>query len=195
MDESLIRQQLLSLKFVHMFFVGTGTPKEKRYVDGREIWCDTRFTAVIERNGEGIALLGFHLSRESLFVEQIQGIKGVNSKGCDLGPFLILCAEKVARLLGKANVCIQPANRNSYWDLDEEHRLYPQLYAHQARMKRRYDLSAKQCGYDPPQYGYNWWHKTIRKRITFARWLRLQEILFNRSARNIFPFFRGVRAG
>ena len=190
MDDSLIKERLLTLEFVYMFFIGISTPKEKRYVDGHEIWCDTYFTAVIQQEDKGVALLGFYLSENALLIEQMQGIKGVNTKGRDLGLLLIAYAEKVARALDRDIVCVKPAYLNIYWELPEDHRLYPQQYAHQDRLRKRYDRSAKQQGYDSPRYGHGWWRKVIRKRLTLVRWWQLQRILFNRSAREKLSFIR-----
>jgi hypothetical protein len=183
MDDSVIKDRLLSLEFVHTFFLGISVREEKRFVDEHEIWCDNHFTVAIQEKGKGVALIGFQLSEETLFVEQLQGIKGVNVKCNDFGEVLLRYAEIMARKLERRIVCVLPAHRNLYWDLHEDHELYPKLYAHKNRLKRRYDASASKRGYEPPAAGYSWWHKVIRKRLTSSRWAQLQMILFNRSAR------------
>lgn len=178
-----IERRISSLDFVADFFVGHGRSGDGRQVSGRRIWCDSPLTALVRHKGEAIAVIGFRIFGRTLYVEQLQGIAGVNVRTSDLGCFLISKAEQMARTLGLVMVCVQPASRNLYWELHDEHRLYPRLYEHQDRLRQRYDRSARHLGYDPPVHGYPWWHKIIRKRLTWPRWYQLQLILFDRAAR------------
>ena len=82
-----------------------------------------------------------------MLVSQLQGLKGVNMKGFNLADYLLTCAEEMAVVFGAFSVKVQLASRNYYYDLDDTHRLYPQLYAHQRRLYRVYNDTPKKRGY------------------------------------------------
>lgn len=141
-----IKKRIEALSFVHSFFVGEG----KVYVSDldRWFWADTQYTVVIQNDRqEVIALIGFRLTDSYLNVYQLQGIKGVNLRGLNLSDHLVKCAEDIAHALHLTQVAIQPAHLHTYFDLDETHSLYPQLYEHQARMRRMYDEAPQRHGY------------------------------------------------
>jgi hypothetical protein len=170
------------------FFHSVLTEKQGHIVDGCRVWCDATYTVVVQHKATAIALIGFELSGECLSIYQLQGIRGKKLFGIDLGPFLLEKAELIARALGKVVVRVQTARLHTYYDLDESHSLYPQLYRHQARLRALYDDAAAARGYEKPSRGYAWWHKTLRKRITLKRFLRLSEIRFNRRAKASYRF-------
>lgn len=178
----LIPWKLRRLSFFHSFYMGKGehllSSKE------RHIFGDATYTVVVQQKGRPIGIIGFELSSDCLKVYQLQGVKNANVKGLDLGNHLLACAEVITRRLGKAYIRVQPARFHTYYDLDEMHSLYPQLYAHQARLRKMYDTSASKRGYEYCRPGYSFWYqKLLRKRITFVRWLSLQSRLFDRQMR------------
>jgi|GEM_PF-6916408 len=178
----VVAERLASLDFIHCLYQGKSHDRrdEERLIGLVNIWCDDTFTAVINGPKGPMAVIGFHLSQEGFYVSQMQGIRGVNTRGVDIGLFLIAKAEIMARALDKSVVYIASAYSNLYWDLDEEHRLYPQLYAHRDRLRKIYDASAAKMGYTAGPFPSSSWRKVIRKKITFRRWWRLQLVLYNR---------------
>ena len=181
----LIPWKLRRLSFFHSLLVGKSV-KDATEVEGYSVWCDSTYTVVI-KNAEGlIGVIGFELSKHSMKIYQLQGINGVNVRGLDLGDYLLARAEVVARKLRKRYVRVQPARFHTYYELDERHSLYPQLYKHQERLRKMYDSSARKRGYEYCRPGYSYWYqKVLRKRMPFKRWLRLQVLLFDRQMRNM----------
>lgn len=187
MDELQVRERLGSLDFVSEVFVGRCTKDSERKVIGSDIWCDEPFTAVVKNDyGQPAGLIGFHFSKETLYVGQLQGVKRAKLHGVDLGPFFIEKAEVIARAMGKSVVRIIPAQQTPYWDIRDDHDMYPKLYAYKNRLKKIYNIAPSQLGYSEPLLAWHWWEKTIRhprKRLTFARWLKLMELRFKRKTR------------
>lgn len=191
----LIPWKLRRVPFFHSLIVGRSV-KDATKVGDFSVWCDVTYTVVVKNAAGPLGLIGFELSKHSMKIYQLQGIKGVNIKGIDLGDHLLSCAETVARTIGKRYVLVQPARLHTYYDLDEMHSLYPQLYAHQARLRKMYDASASKRGYEYCRPGYSYWYqKLLRKRMTLKRWLRLQVLLFDRQMRRLqrdareYPYF------
>lgn len=175
-------------KFPFFHSVHTHAGKRRDYVipnDGRTIVCDATYTCIIkDESGKAMSVIGFELSAEALYVYQLQGIKDADTRGVDLGDYLLAHTEVIARKLRKSYICVQPARLHRYYELDEFHDLYPQLYRHQARMRNIYDGGSTRRGYEYHDLGYPpRYQKFLRKRITFARWLRLQELLLDRRLR------------
>ena len=181
----LIPWRLRRVPFFHSLLVGKSV-KDATMVEDFAVWCDVTYTVVVKNAKGPFGLIGFELSKNSMKIYQLQGIKCVNIKGVDLGDHLLACAEIVARKIGKRYILVQPARFHTYYDLDEMHSLYPQLYKHQARLRKMYDASASKRGYEYCRPGYSFWYqKLLRKRITARRWLRLQVLLFDRQMRRL----------
>lgn len=141
-----LERVLQQLPFFHSFHVDPG----EHTVPGlsQEIWADEAFTIVVKNSYGPIGLIGFVLSDESMIVLQLQGLKGVNTRGIDFGDFLLECAEQAAFTLGMRYVRVQPAHLNVYYELDDQHALYPQLYAHQDRMRKLYNSAPENRDYE-----------------------------------------------
>ncbi len=181
----LIPWRLRRSTFFHSLIVGKSV-KDATPVGVYSVWCDSTYTIIVKNAQGPLGIIGFELSKTSMKIYQLQGIKGVNIRGLDLGDHLLACAEAIARTLGKREVLVQPARFHTYYDLDEMHSLYPQLYKHQERLRKMYDGSARKRGYEYCRPGYSYWYqKVLRKRMSFKRWLHLQVLLFDRQMRNI----------
>lgn len=180
-EHIMLQKKLRDLNFVYAVLCERG----QHIVGSDRVWCDASHTVVISQKGEPCALIGFTLSKDSVSVLQMQGIRGKKLFGVDLGPFLLSYAEMIARQSQKTYLRVQPAREHDYFELSEESYMYPQLYAHQRRMRAIYDASPKASGYEEPSSSYRWWQKTLRKKLTFKRWLLLLELTFNRQMRQL----------
>ncbi len=170
---------LKSFEFVHEVLLGHGSHQVKGVK--HNLWADAHYTVVILHHNKPSGLVGFELEKTILTVYQLQGIKGAYVGDIQLGDFLLAYAEVIARKLDMHAIRVQPAYRHVYFDLDEEHSLYPQLYKHQDRLRALYDQSAKARGFDRLHHGYHSWYvKVLRKPLTLKRFVRLQGILINR---------------
>lgn len=137
-----------SMPFYYVFFVGT---KDKELIlpvgKGLSIWSDCRYTFVVSKDDKPFALIGFDIEGDELRIEQLQGIKGVNMKGENFALRLIQYAEEFALALGLKVVMVKSAHSNFYYELDDQHKLYPVLYKHQDRLGRIYNQAPKLMGY------------------------------------------------
>jgi hypothetical protein len=163
------------------FFYSVHTGKGRHTLGAVSFWADATYSLVAADRGRPVGVVGFEYAAGVLRVYQLQGLKKVNVRGIDLGDLLLSCAEDAARTLCCHTVRVQPARMHVYYDLDEDHSLYPRLFAHQARLRKMYDESSLKRGYEycRPRYFY-WYQKQLRKRLTFIRWLRLQVRLYER---------------
>lgn len=167
------------------FFHALKQGERQHFAGIHRVWSDAPYLLVVKENEKPIAMIGFSLSRSTLSVVQLQGIRGVNLRGRNVGTLLLPYAELLARMLGKPYVRVQAAYRQTYFDLDEESRLYPKLYEHQERMRQIYDRAPQALGYEPQRWlrSVPWRRKKLRKLVTFPRFLRMHALLFDRSMR------------
>jgi hypothetical protein len=181
-NAAVFPQLLRGLPFFYSFHTGKGRHLLRDGVT--RIWADATYTLVAADQGIPVGVIGFEYDAAVLRIYQLQGLKGVNVRGVDLGNFLLSCAEGAARKLHCHTIRVQPARYHVYYELDEDHPLYSQLYQHQERLRRMYDGSSKARGYIYCRPGYfNWYQKQLRKRLTVGRWLRLQMLLYERVLR------------
>lgn len=165
------------------FFHSLKHGERQHFAGMHRIWSDAPYLLVVKEDGKPIAMIGFSLSRTSFSIVQLQGISGANFRGRNVGMLLLPHAELLARMLKKRYIRVQAAYRQTYFHLDEESRLYPQLFEHQQRLHRIYDKAPEALGYEPQRWlrSIPWRRKELRKRITLRRFLRMQLLLFDRS--------------
>lgn len=141
--------RLKRLPFFHQLYIGACRSHdfwengEHKYVH-----ADAPYLVVVKKEDQVIGMVGFDLTTRSLRVRQLQGIKGRNVKGIDLASYLLECAEKIAFALHLNVVKVQLAQYNFYYDLDEDHPLYPKLFSHRERLARIYDKTPRSRGYE-----------------------------------------------
>lgn len=144
-----IRMRLKKLPFCHQLFVGVNY---NHHFWENGVWrvanSDARFLVIVKKDDRVIGMIGFDLTSRSLLVRQLQGIRGLNVKGIDLAAYLLECAEKIAQILHLEVVKVQLACHNLYYDLSDEHPLYPRLFSHRKRLARIYDETPRSRGYE-----------------------------------------------
>lgn len=172
--------------FYHSLLIGVSTSDPMK-IGKRSVYTDGKYSLVVARFGKPVAVLGFSLTRTSLRVYQMQGLRRVNLVGVDLGPWLLGLAVLTARRLRKHAVWVQAAERHIYYERPslmkkqgyEKHRM------HQLRMIAFYNQVPLRFGFVPDmQQNYLRGHYLVlRKKITWIRALRFHAHMLNRALR------------
>lgn len=172
--------------YFHGLLVGLPFKADPWQVGEHKLYADARYIVIIKRDDVLIGALGFDVSRRALLVRQMQGFRGVNMRGVELAPTLILIAEKIARVLKKKEVWIQAAQRNFYFvrtQLETREGAEEQR-KHQARMVETYNATPLRLGYTEHASSGTYVHgyfKVLRKCITLQRIARLYVLILNRA--------------
>ncbi len=157
-------ENLRALNFVFCIHYGkrkffVADPKRRRAKSEIELWSDTNFVVVVQRKDRPVGLIGFEITEDSIEIKQLQGIKGSKLHDIDIGDQFLTWAEEIACTLHKRYVKVIHAHLTTYYELDELHDLYPQLYAHQNRLRQIYNDGPKKRGYQP--MGTDWYVKKL----------------------------------
>jgi hypothetical protein len=177
-----VRNQLSNLCFYETLLLSKGA----HVVDNCQVWADGPYTVVIKHRNKAVGLIGFECEGTSFRICQLQGIKGRDLFGLELGTFLLEKAEVIARTLRMEVIRVSSAHQHPYFYLDERSDLYPQEYKIQKRMREIYNRAPEKLGYKPEFNlgdGIAWRRKRLRKKITLVRAIKFHLVLYNRFAR------------
>jgi hypothetical protein len=150
------KSRLMGLPFVHYLVFGYGY----KYAGERSFFSDGDIAIVVGLNGTPSGVIGIKPGRNCLEVYQLQGIERGNFVGAvSAGDYLLTCAEKIADALGKKYVKLMPASENFYYGFRKDSESLQDQARRQGRLRRMYDVTAKQRGYARGDKG--WWIKQL----------------------------------